>query len=407
MHLWYLAFLTEITHLRPIYYSLSDQEEATDARNAIINNFKRAINVHARLLFQCIEDCSMRLILKLTSAHTSTDPRDRVYALCGLSRSMNCIRPDYKRSIGDLYATVVKNIILSTENESLAELRLIRQTKERYLESYFSETPSWVPDYHRSAYVLEPRFDEIYEDSWESLYNSCGNEHVDKTLINLEDDEKLSILRLTGVKVDVVKSWEAADHPRATIEDFRTMPALVKFLKRVARVSDTALYPITGETRCVAFWRTILADQISYAKIQAIKFWVANSCSKIRPRTMDDYVDSFHKKRRLRRDDVCIPPTTQEEEEALFRARHVTLQDGIIYQFRITEKGYMGILPAFTYPGDWICILRGGTVPFVLRQLHDGYWMLVGECYLHGFMDGEILEEKKAGRVRFEVFALK
>jgi hypothetical protein len=87
--------------------------------------------------------------------------------------------------------------------------------------------------------------------------------------------------------------------------------------------------------------------------------------------------------------------------------RHATLYYGVDYQFRMTEKGYMGILPPFTSPGDWICILNGGTVPFVLRQLDEDYWMLVGECYLHGFMDGEILEEEKAGSVKFEVFALK
>lgn len=56
--------------------------------------------------------------------------------------------------------------------------------------------------------------------------------------------------------------------------------------------------------------------------------------------------------------------------------------------FVTTEKGYLGLAPWGARKGDVICVLRGGDVPFVLREKEHGYWELVGEAYLHGIMDG-------------------
>ena len=44
---------------------------------------------------------------------------------------------------------------------------------------------------------------------------------------------------------------------------------------------------------------------------------------------------------------------------------------------------------------DVICILYGCSVPVVLREITvkgETFWQLVGECYVHGKMDGEAME---------------
>ena len=56
--------------------------------------------------------------------------------------------------------------------------------------------------------------------------------------------------------------------------------------------------------------------------------------------------------------------------------------------FVTTENGYLGLAPSGAREGDVICLLRGGNVPFVLRERENGYWELVGEAYVHGIMDG-------------------
>jgi hypothetical protein len=54
---------------------------------------------------------------------------------------------------------------------------------------------------------------------------------------------------------------------------------------------------------------------------------------------------------------------------------------------------YLGFGNDVTKPGDSIWILENATVPFVLRSTdrRDEY-RLVGECYVHGVMNGELFE---------------
>jgi hypothetical protein len=44
----------------------------------------------------------------------------------------------------------------------------------------------------------------------------------------------------------------------------------------------------------------------------------------------------------------------------------------------MTDRKYIGLVPAGTNPGDVVCILFGCSVPMVLRQKFDTY-TLVGE----------------------------
>jgi hypothetical protein len=63
----------------------------------------------------------------------------------------------------------------------------------------------------------------------------------------------------------------------------------------------------------------------------------------------------------------------------------------------ITEKG-IGLVPKLSGVGDDIAVIFGSQVPFVLRSKPGGTneklemkYQLVGECYVHGIMDGQAL----------------
>ncbi|KAM0471207.1 hypothetical protein ACHAPX_009550 [Trichoderma viride] len=70
-------------------------------------------------------------------------------------------------------------------------------------------------------------------------------------------------------------------------------------------------------------------------------------------------------------------------------------------RFAVTRRGYFVLGPDALQTGDVVVVLRGGKVPFVLRKVSVGggggggdddneeRWVLVGECYVHGLMDGE------------------
>ena len=49
--------------------------------------------------------------------------------------------------------------------------------------------------------------------------------------------------------------------------------------------------------------------------------------------------------------------------------------------------------------GDLVCILQGGPVPFLLRRTGRGEYVLVGDTYVHGIMDGEFMKTKPESEV--------
>ncbi|KAH7046059.1 hypothetical protein B0J12DRAFT_757483 [Macrophomina phaseolina] len=74
--------------------------------------------------------------------------------------------------------------------------------------------------------------------------------------------------------------------------------------------------------------------------------------------------------------------------------------------FFITERVYFGIGPRVTLPGDELCVFFGGQVPFALRPCGGGRYKLCGECYVHGIIDGDIIELWKEDELEDERFIL-
>ncbi|KAK2597493.1 hypothetical protein N8I77_012275 [Diaporthe amygdali] len=65
--------------------------------------------------------------------------------------------------------------------------------------------------------------------------------------------------------------------------------------------------------------------------------------------------------------------------------------------FFVTKVGRLGQMPIGTEKGDFVCVLLGGDVPFVIRPTdHDSpYHSLIGDCFLDGIMNGETLVGSK------------
>lgn len=75
-------------------------------------------------------------------------------------------------------------------------------------------------------------------------------------------------------------------------------------------------------------------------------------------------------------------------------------------RFFVTLEGMIGLGPASLQQGDYVVILFGGLTPFVLR-FHNLVYLLVGECYVNGQMDGEAIEEWQEGLREDKAFYLR
>lgn len=56
-----------------------------------------------------------------------------------------------------------------------------------------------------------------------------------------------------------------------------------------------------------------------------------------------------------------------------------------------TLNGYIGLGPKDSRKGDIAVLILGARVPFILRPTAKGRHRLIGECYIHGIMDGEFV----------------
>jgi hypothetical protein len=68
-----------------------------------------------------------------------------------------------------------------------------------------------------------------------------------------------------------------------------------------------------------------------------------------------------------------------------------------------TSHGYLGLAPEPTRQGDFIVILHDCSFLVVFRREENRY-RVIGECYSHGFKDGEILRMARAGKCSQEEF---
>jgi hypothetical protein len=78
-------------------------------------------------------------------------------------------------------------------------------------------------------------------------------------------------------------------------------------------------------------------------------------------------------------------------------------------RFGISCNGQYGMLPSAAKEGDFITLLSGGDVPFILRQCSDGLWALVGDAYIERAATGSRLRSMLEGWNRKEriVFRIK
>jgi hypothetical protein len=77
------------------------------------------------------------------------------------------------------------------------------------------------------------------------------------------------------------------------------------------------------------------------------------------------------------------------------------------HSFIVTQQGYFALGPRITRPGDQCYILQGANVPFFLRpHASENRFKLLGEAYVHGFMEGEIRGYAEKGRLQSDTLIL-
>ena len=183
------------------------------------------------------------------------------------------------------------------------------------------------------------------------------------------------ILGLRGCHIDRIVEL-ANSHRNDSSQAPVTLDSLLQHRRRhieecEAIMNTLSSYP-TGENLAEVRWRNLICN-VNYDLTKA----------------PDEFAHSYRAWRRT----YQFPPLPRSSPEWKLSKPFANVINSYNSDkiFGRTEKGYVGMFPWTSIPKDEIYLLFGGDFPFVLRKLkRKGDFQLVGQCYIHGIMEGEI-----------------
>ncbi|KXX74904.1 Heterokaryon incompatibility protein 6, OR allele [Madurella mycetomatis] len=296
------------------------------------------------------------------------------------------VMPMYDRPVEAIYTEYTVKCI--QDDGDLDILSLVEDRSVRKL----SELPSWVPDFS-TPMVRSPLAKRATDGRDECVYSASGRARASPRW----SGQKLELAGFEMDEIAVLSSREeAADFEIRSDSKPREWAALIEPL--------ASAYPSQGcDTTEEALWRTLIGDRDAQGRYPA-------------PAEYARYYEAFRKilglnaelDRRVAagreegpaRDELLTEHGIRSAdlprllaEKGVFMG--LMAETALERRLFITKKGYLGAGPLSARVGDAVYILSGGHVPFILRKEaragEDNAWTLIGDCYVHGVMQGETL----------------
>ncbi|KAF2498727.1 HET-domain-containing protein [Lophium mytilinum] len=313
--------------------------------------------------------------LDLLSKFKTTDPKDKVFAILGLPLFANIqvqLSVDYAKPTSEIYRDFILAII--NDRQSLSALRLVSHQDE-----VREDLPSWVPDFSRAC----SHNGNLSKFGAAHQFPFKGLERPDENSIRSSALEIDAVVEIQ----DITRQWFIADATFAVPSLGLKCPPH-PFLTMWDLLATKSSYP-TGETSTEAYAKTLTLGE---------RLLEGGNFKKQKPETYLSEVDLWVA--RLRHyacnsvDNSLLIPEQSRTKYAL--TAHRMSRNRTFFR---TAKGYFGVGPRMTRPGDWIFVLRGSRSPCLLRRKGEDF-QLIGASYLHGIMDGEAVEMCKAGKLK-------
>ncbi|KAH8803582.1 HET domain-containing protein [Xylogone sp. PMI_703] len=342
----------------------------------------------------------------------ATDQRDKVYGLLGLAAESQDpahmpdeLRPNYKLDVSQVYNRVALYLFRKyTSLSILTRANRVTHTRRNQRKHNFEQLSSWIPNWCDFNVVEREVAKSL---SWLLHSSSVGTatlgfpRHYNTSLqlpAKLFDSQDLSTLRLGGLKVDRIvdttRFCNSCALDRKHIHDFLTL-----CIRKVTSSFST-------ETRATdwikSFIEVTTADQYSLSgntKEQALRDGSAYLLDLLLDKENRRLLASF------RPETVSLLGSLSVSGNS---DTYATLVGNFCFDrtFVVTSHGRIGITPAETQVGDCVTVIFGGGVPYILQR-HRNAWLLVGESYIHGLMNGEAIVAWRKCMLTEEIFELR
>ncbi|KAF2100233.1 HET-domain-containing protein [Rhizodiscina lignyota] len=300
------------------------------------------------------------------------DPRDRVYGMLGLFSYGNRlgINPDYSLQLREAYTNVFQSMI---EEYSDGDLHAMLGCS---FNSNHAGLPSWVPNFAIPLDITLQRRQHFRFAYQYPRYQAAKNTSAKKTF------EDGGIFHLSGVKVGVVTDVSASKRMDTWTEASKALSELAEMANVPKR--QTKATGAGYDSRYDMFWRTVISD--------IVYLYDTNDYRRL----SDDDYEEFERFR-LQAATVAGPNPSVYHTKMEFAGVVCCSLDNRC--FFLTEEDRFGTGPPGMEAGDQVWVLLGGRIPFVLRPVtnvkqgsRSEAYNFIGDCYLHGVMDGQALD---------------
>ncbi|KAJ4345328.1 uncharacterized protein N0V89_011458 [Didymosphaeria variabile] len=376
-------------------------------------------------------------LLLVTARNRVSNPRDKVYALLGMTGLQDTIRPDYSIPVTSLYISTCD--LLLKNKADLSFLAMGRLSTLDHNLAVDSQMPSWLPNFHAVSQCTDklPSLRQFVGRAYEAATSLSGEPQilasssgsylaVDGYVIDtveavltatghspIQDIMEHVLFICDSLKESVFPVLQAAC--RTLTGDFDTMGSSrirklddkayialgVTFLRMLEvwyeQYSDNDERTVTMEHRqkFIAYFNSLCPDPSHSENLtEVVREHFLGSASELGHWTSERICRVFYK----------LPDMYSRSSQAFQMINFVwsTMQARSTIR---SSKGHFGNAPLDTKVGDQICIFKGCRFPVILRK--QPQYVYVGPCFLLGFMDGEIVDMAERGEVqeeRFEIF---
>ncbi|KAF2793996.1 hypothetical protein K505DRAFT_325083 [Melanomma pulvis-pyrius CBS 109.77] len=372
-------------------------------------------------------------LLQLGRNRGATQPVDYVFAVLNLSADWKTvndgttqvpyIEPDYTKSIARTFTDVTTWLV--TFHRSLDVLSFVAFERQ----SPIPDCPSWVPVWSQQKrscalahgeYRWSPEYSTLQSPHRRLLRETGYNAAMKEPMLPcpFEDLMNTKILHASGLKLspvvavseplvpvgddDITLRDEATAEERLFIEstwDLCEQLIVQNCMKTQTNATDQPEIerPEANVMDLTASYRT--RDQVISALILTLcanrdEDWARADRSS---ETRHDAIAWLSKLLGTRFSRTTFGERTrnyfrQKGDQHAFQATMSLICSW--RRFFVTESGHMGIGPVNTQNGDIATVLFGSTIPFMVKPLegNPNRHLLLGECYVHGIMDGELVE---------------
>jgi len=307
------------------------------------------------------------VMLQKHASKLASDPRDKIYALVGISIQRSTFPIDYSSSVRDVYMDLARTVI--TESQSLDIIYVVKKIEPLNEHGL----PSWVPDWSGQAYLEQSFADEYMQ--WYPV--AAGS-----TRAKISSMEGGTII-VKGYIVDIIQSVGDScrmDFPTDLydlLEAFRSWWAMWKSLNGSSDAAQES------------FVRTLFCNQVknSDGGVQPFRWILEILCKLSLERHPKVLLDATLQ--------ALLEDSEYNHTPALTPAKMTwvtTVARNIIHRrFFVSSSGRPGLALNATDVGDKICILFGCRVPVILRPI-DGHYVILGPAYVDGLMYGAAMD---------------